>query len=161
MMHEELQRHDAVKRARALVQGVSSEEWKAALSAPSGVALLERLWKNSRSRAQQRGLLWALSFDALQQLALHSDGRCAVTGLAFRLDGGPRDPFKLSVDRIDSREGYSEGNCRAVLLGVNLAMNAWGADLFATIALGFAAKQLEVAAQNSHKKFRDAESSRK
>lgn len=160
-MHAELQRHELAQRARVISQGVTSQQWKEQLDSVDGVNMLDRIWKNGRSRARQRGLLWALSFESLRDIALHSGGRCSVTGLGFRLSGPARDPFKLSIDRVDSLEGYTKVNCRAVLLGVNLAMNAWGEDLFSTIALGFAAKQIELAAQNSHKKFRDAESSRK
>ena len=160
-MHTELQRHDAAARATMLVATPVSDRWREAVDSTTGQAVLARLMKNGRSRAQQRGLLWSLSDEALRSLVLRSDGRCEVTGLALALEAAARDPFKLSLDRINSREGYSPGNCRIVLLAVNLAMNAWGADLFDALAIGYASRRLHSMAQNSHNLFRIAEQSRK
>jgi hypothetical protein len=45
-----------------------------------------------------------------------------------------REPFRPSIDRIDSSVGYVVGNCRVVLVAVNIAMSTWGEGLFLRIA---------------------------
>jgi hypothetical protein len=54
-------------------------------------------------------------------------GTCAVTGLRFRMDndfqkehGVHRNPFAPSIDRIDSKLGYTNENVRVVCAHVNI-----------------------------------------
>lgn len=72
-------------------------------------------------------------------MIIRSRGRCEVTGIPFtyeRLGKGPnaKAPWGMSIDRIDSRQGYTVQNCRLVCTAVNLAMNEWGEDGLARIA---------------------------
>jgi hypothetical protein len=48
-----------------------------------------------------------------------------------------------SVDRIDSAGPYSSANCRLVLVGVNLAMNTWGAEFFIDLLKNFQIRATE------------------
>jgi hypothetical protein len=69
-------------------------------------------------------------------------GRCALSGLPFDLRsvgyGQVRRPFAPSLDRIDSRGGYTRDNVRLVCQVVNFALNAYGEDIFREIAVATA-----------------------
>jgi hypothetical protein len=65
-------------------------------------------------------------------------GRCAVTGIRFSLEEYPhalvKHPFAPSLDRMDSRVGYTASNVRLVCVAVNFGMNEWGEDVFMRLA---------------------------
>jgi hypothetical protein len=48
---------------------------------------------------------------------------CAVTGQLFDLSSASRGPFGPSIDRKDSRKGYTKRNCQMVFLIYNYAKN--------------------------------------
>lgn len=64
-------------------------------------------------------------------------GRCMLTGLPFKETqigaGRARRPHAPSLDRIDSEQPYTRGNCRLVLQAVNFALNAWGDEVFVQV----------------------------
>lgn len=154
-MADELARHDAAVRVSQLIRPPSIPEWLEIVSGPTGRSCFDKLWSNARGRARRDGLIWSLGRDDLDQMAKDSGGKCAVTGLAFVIDGARRNPLRPSIDRLDNSSGYSRGNCRLTLMAVNYAMNVWGEHLFATIALSYASRRLEAAAQESHTIYRD------
>lgn len=82
---------------------------------------------------------YALSRDDERLLMDESEGRCALTGLAFDLEKGgwARRPYAPSLDRIDSSKGYTFDNCRIVCVAVNVAMNEWGESVFRRVALAY------------------------
>lgn len=95
---------------------------------------------NARNRAKNRGFECSLNADQLRIIMLRSGGRCEVTGLRFTTQnqGAARTrPYFHSIDRIDSSKGYTFDNVRVVCHAVNIAMNAWGEDVFAELARGF------------------------
>lgn len=51
-------------------------------------------------------------------------GKCEITGINFKY-GGPRERYSPSIDRVDSSLGYTNENCRLVVLQYNLAKNIW------------------------------------
>jgi hypothetical protein len=55
-------------------------------------------------------------------------GRCAVTGIALRIETTWRDPKNVSIDRVDNERGYVPGNVRLVTQWANNAMGSWGLD---------------------------------
>lgn len=61
----------------------------------------------------------------------------AVSGLPFdmgRHTGAAKRPFTPSLDRIDNRCGYVDGNLRVVCTMVNFAMGEWGEEALFKIA---------------------------
>src|SRR5690606_21411241 len=58
-----------------------------------------------------------------------------------RRPGWFRRPFAPSLDRIDTSTGYEAGNCRLVCVLANIALNEWGEDVFARVAIGVALKR--------------------
>ncbi len=73
-------------------------------------------------------------------------GNCSLSGLPFSGEkigtGKAQRPFYPSLDRIDPEEPYSVENCRLVLQAVNFALNAFGDEVFLTIAQAVAHKHL-------------------
>lgn len=46
-----------------------------------------------------------------------------------------KNPYSPSIDRIDSRIGYTKSNCRIVCVAANYAMNEWGDSVLRELAL--------------------------
>ncbi len=63
-----------------------------------------------------------ISRDFLENLWRCQNGRCAMSGLMLRPTA--TGLFQPSLDRIDSKRGYSEDNVQIVLLSMNLMKNA-------------------------------------
>jgi len=96
--------------------------------------------QNAKARAKARGLPCTVTVTQLRQIMLRSNGRCEVTGLRFSTvnDAGTRcRPYFHSLDRIAAAQGYTADNLRLVCHAVNIAMNAWGEEVFAEMARGF------------------------
>jgi len=80
--------------------------------------------KKSRNRKHETNLDLAY----LRDLWESQEGRCALSGIKMTLSSGTAehdartgDPWKPSLDRIDSAKGYIRGNVRFVVLIANLA----------------------------------------
>lgn len=93
---------------------------------------------NSRGRAKKLGIEHTLTKLDLQTIASQSRYCCAVTGMLFSNEkvghSGTR-PFFPSLDRKDSKKGYTPDNCRLVTVVANYAMNAWGVEILTKIAI--------------------------
>lgn len=90
------------------------------------------LWTGARYRQNRRCDLTA--FDVEEMLRKQGDC-CALSGIRFnyRRKDEQQDPLTPSLDRIDSTGEYTVGNCRVVLLAVNVALNRWGDAVFKRI----------------------------
>lgn len=89
-----------------------------------------------RRRCKKKGWKYELSKEWLIA-ELESQGyKCSLTGrkLQYYTDGFKRNPWCMSIDRIDSDVGYIPTNCRVVCYAVNAAMNEWGESVLAEIA---------------------------
>ena len=89
---------------------------------------------------------FSVSSEDLWQMWQENEGCCAVTGIPMETEkrrGVRRNPFQVSLDRIDSKGDYVKGNVRLVLLAVNIALNEWGMDVFLPIARAMVAKAAE------------------
>lgn len=116
-------------------------EWVAGQREDSN-SWLRRTHSHMRRKARLRGWGQCLTLEELTRLVLASDGKCALTGISFALRGAPRDPFSISIDRIDSAKGYVPGNVRVVLLAVNIAMSHWGESALMAIARALVGREL-------------------
>lgn len=95
------------------------------------------IMKDAKNRAKGKGLSFDLTDDYLSSLYREQGERCAISGMEF--DNAPqtehsRNPFAMSLDRIDSSEGYVEGNVRIVLWAINGAIAEWGGLLYLQLA---------------------------
>lgn len=96
-----------------------------------------RIYTKARKNAAARSIPFDLSWEEMRSLIGEANERCAVTGIPFdftRLEGLKRRPFGASLDRINSKAGYTKENCRLVCCAVNLALNEWGEDVFRYVA---------------------------
>lgn len=106
------------------------------------LAIAPRIASQSRKRAKRSGIEFALTTDDVILLLQRSEGRCELTGIYFDLTeaGGNRRPWHPSLDRIDSKGGYSLDNCRIISVAANLAMNEWGEGALKALAHGYLSK---------------------
>lgn len=88
------------------------------------------------ARGRRRNMPFDLSRADVLALLERARWTCEVTGTHFSLDKvghrGQR-PYAPSIDRVDSSEGYSFGNCRVVCVAANIAMNSWGDAVLLTM----------------------------
>ena len=85
-------------------------------------AFISQLLYNTKTRANKKKLEYNLTFDFVQKLLKDSGYKCAITGLEMNLKSDSRkraNPFKCSLDRIDSSKGYTEDNVQFVCWAVN------------------------------------------
>ena len=107
--------------------------------------LVRAALKRARQRARRYDIEFTLTDDDLHALWEACEGRCAVSGLPFSLDtfgdALVKHPFAPSIDRIESRKGYTLKNSRLVCTAANLAMNQWGEEVLRRVSKGVVAKE--------------------
>ena len=84
----------------------------------------------------------------VRNMWLEAGGLCSVSGLPFDLRkciNSQRRPFAISIDRINSREPYTQENCRLVCIAVNYAMSDWGQEVLERIAYAIVRRKKGVA----------------
>jgi|GEM_PF-7028395 len=106
---------------------------------------LNRTYRHIRSKTKKRNWPENMSLLELEALTIMSDGRCAITGIDFSLNADSasrRNPFCISLDRVDCSKGYVAGNVRVVCLIVNISLNNWGEDAVRTMARAIVGAEL-------------------
>lgn len=101
---------------------------------------------SAKSRARRKGLEFSITVEWACKRHEEQSGRCLLTGVEFDLTGNDDSsrafkPFSPSLDRIDSKGGYTESNTRLVCTAINLALNHFGESVFEKIATGFLRSQ--------------------
>lgn len=77
-------------------------------------------WKLLIRNAQRRAEKKKLPFDLTHEWASTVwTGRCNITKLPFRIGDKNMGTFSPSIDRIIPALGYTQNNCRFILMGVN------------------------------------------
>ncbi len=89
------------------------------------------LTADAKRRAQDKGLEFELEWEDIQRRI--DIGLCEVTGIPFDLTQ-PRAWNAPSLDRADSKAGYTKSNTRVVLYSLNTMASDWGTDLILKIA---------------------------
>lgn len=93
------------------------------------------LWSRAKGRAARKGHEFTITKEWVQERL--TAGVCEATGLPFDLDLGTAaepNPWSPTVDRRDSRLGYTPDNCRLVAWVYNAAKNCWGDDIVLEMA---------------------------
>jgi hypothetical protein len=87
-------------------------------------------------KARSRRHDCSIDVQYVKKLWEDQEGKCAITGLPLVLHASgwlwekdTGNPWKPSLDRINSSEGYVKGNVRFVCLIANLAMQSWSDDV--------------------------------
>ena len=97
-------------------------------------AVLRTMIARSRRRAAKSRIAHTLPDDYASLLYEQQQGRCDVTGLHFSMQRFPealvKHPFAPSLDRRDSRGGYTVDNVRLVYVSVNFGMGQWGQEVY-------------------------------
>jgi hypothetical protein len=97
-------------------------------------AVLRGMAASSRGRAAKAGIEYSLPDGYASLLYEHQNGRCDVTDLPFSMQRFPeafvKHPFAPSLDRRDSRGGYTVDNVRLVFVSVNFGMGQWGQEAY-------------------------------
>lgn len=82
-----------------------------------------------RSSAEERGILYEVTPEYLWELYQKQEGLCALTGQNISIDKGGSKKT-ASLDRIDSKEGYVEGNVQWVHKDLNLMKRSYSQEYF-------------------------------
>lgn len=100
------------------------------------------LFSAAQQRAKAKNLKFTLTREWIE--ARLEAGACEITGEAFHFGppekGHSHNPYAPSLDRINTKAGYTPKNCRVVLFMVNTAMNAFGEFQFEYISKCFLEK---------------------
>lgn len=78
--------------------------------------------------------------DHLVRLWQEQEGKCAVSGIPFEQFHTcySKNPFSVSLDRVDPAGHYTKDNIRLVLTAVNIGMMDWGTDTYVRICTAVA-----------------------
>ncbi len=116
-----------------------------------GYCLFAEMEIAARKRAVQFGREYSLPRDWAKDTFDAQDGKCAVSGLAFKKDRPRRAPFAPSIDRIDPKKGYTPENCQLVAYIVNCAKNQFTVDEFVTMCRAVVALRPEPPKKRQHR----------
>jgi hypothetical protein len=107
--------------------------------------MLKKIHSAARRRAEAKRIDFNLPPDHLEDLWRGQEGRCAVSGISFdstRFDHAfVKHPYAPSLDRRDSRLGYTPRNARLVCTCVNFGLGQWGDEVLRRVAVGMLKKE--------------------
>ena len=98
---------------------------------------MTNLFNRAKKRARNKGWGFSITEEDVIQALERANYRCEVTGTQLTLNGGrgrDRCPTDPSLDRIDSKRGYSPDNIRIVCFAANVGMLNWGEEQYQRIA---------------------------
>lgn len=98
------------------------------------------LIRSLRQRAKKFNLEFSLDKEFIEQLYNNQNGKCLITGVEFNFDKNKclsRRPFAPSIDRINSKLGYTKDNVRLICVAVNLSLNEFGDEVFDKICRAY------------------------
>lgn len=95
------------------------------------------LWKKAKQRALKAGREFAITAEDVARL-LAASSSCPYTGVPYETGSG-RNPWVASLDRVDSKGGYTLDNVEITSLWWNLAKNSWPAEVTARAIAGLRA----------------------
>lgn len=84
--------------------------------------------------------------DYLLELFIKQNNKCALTHIEFDLNlykNKQENPFRPSMDRIDSSKGYTKDNIRLVCVAVNFALNEFGEETFKQICKSYLLNKIQ------------------
>lgn len=136
----------ARKVNRALHPGMYNEQAEKSRTKSLRNALVMMIC-NARKRARDYGMPFDLDdhFEALAER--FAPLMCEISGVPLDLKkanvktGSVRNPYRASIDRINSRKGYTFDNVRFICWGLNAAFSDWGEQALAPIAAAWVRQQ--------------------
>ena len=95
---------------------------------------LRRLCTGAKTRAKANNLDYNIDADYLMELWEEQEGCCSLSGIKLVLEKGSGvnevHPYTPSIDKIDSKGGYTRGNVRITCYHMNVALNKYGLEGF-------------------------------
>ena len=85
----------------------------------------------AKNRAKEKSVSFNLTHEHLIELWETNLGCCAVTGRVLELQQSDKGSVHMnapSLDRIEPKKGYVQGNVRIVTYMLNMAMGEYGLD---------------------------------
>jgi hypothetical protein len=82
---------------------------------------VETIWSRSKARAKKAGIEFTLTRSGIADMTVPIT--CPVLGIPIRMERGKRTDNSLSIDRIDSSQGYTPDNVVFVSWRVNRLKN--------------------------------------
>ena len=105
---------------------------------------LDNLLQAARGRAKKNNIEINIDLDFLLHLYEQQNGKCKLTDLNFTLnvrkEGQHFNPFNPSIDKINSKGGYTKDNIRLVCVIVNLSLNEFGEENFKLMCEAYISK---------------------
>ena len=96
------------------------------------VTSFNNLYSVCKTRAKVKQHQFDLDIEYLKHMFFNvQNEKCAITGIRMKLPTrknscyDKKDPFSVSIDRIDSAKGYIKGNVHLVLLSINYMKNTF------------------------------------
>jgi len=112
-------------------------KWGHFMGQPHWMTVLQALCgklNECHSRSERMGFRYDLNLQTLADMWIAQKGRCVLTDQVMTFESGTvslRNPMRLSVDRIDSRGGYTKTNVRLLTHWANNTLSTWSDELFA------------------------------
>lgn len=94
----------------------------------------KQLGSKLRAGLKRRPSKNAPSIDDLVAMYEAQEGKCALTGIVMTRLGGRIMQTSISLDRIDSKKGYSKDNIRLICHAVNAFKGPWTDDMMFDMA---------------------------
>lgn len=132
--------YDAISEYERLARPLTEEEKHNLISAfsdPIDESESRRMFITMVKGAATRKIQVSITENDILDKLRESEMRCAITGIMFnsaKPQSARMRPWIPSIDRIDSKLGYTKDNIRIVCACVNLALNQFGDDIFIRIA---------------------------
>ena len=89
---------------------------------------LKYFFTESRKNASRRNIPFILTEDEFRQIWERQNGKCVLSGIDLTLEHGKvynANPTRISIDRIDSNQGYMLSNVQLITWQLNSAKNVW------------------------------------
>lgn len=100
------------------------------------------LFHQCKKHAKEKGYEFSITKQSIKELILNKNN-CEVTKISFDYKFYGKfssNPFRPSIDRIDSKKGYIENNIRLVCVSVNFAINEFGEEVLKEICSAYLSK---------------------
>lgn len=100
------------------------------------VSVAPKLIANAKRRAKARGCQFEIDASWVIGRIAAQKARCLLTGIPFDFTNtveSHHNPYAPSLDRIDTKGGYTAGNTRVVCAAINTMLSDWGADVFENV----------------------------
>lgn len=88
---------------------------------------LKGILTNTKHRTKKLGLEFDIDKEFIEGLLIKQNNRCAYSGIEFsKTDGFTQ----MSIDRINSKKGYTKDNVQLVILAINYMKQDYPEDVF-------------------------------